>query len=140
MYSAKTSISRSSSAVPTIVISPRLRTYAVCAMASARWTNYTAPCLELVSKDAEVINLGVAPQTAIAIIEECQLQGYEGVFSAGMNSITAPEFEAIEGLRLIGGINGFPWWADDPLVQTYRDVNEQYGDGSDVRNSSATTT
>lgn len=102
--------------------------------------SYTAPCLELVGKGAEVINLGLAPQTAIAVIEECQLQGYEGVFSAGMNSITAPEFEAIEGLRLIGGINGFPWWADDPLVQTYRDVNEQYGDGSDVRNSSATTT
>jgi branched-chain amino acid transport system substrate-binding protein len=102
--------------------------------------SYTAPCLELVSKGSEVINLGLAPQTAIAVIEECQLQGYEGAFAAGNNSITAPDFEVIEGLRLVGGLNGFPWWADAPPAQLYRDINEQYGDGDDVRNSSATTT
>jgi len=102
--------------------------------------SYTAPCLELVSKGADVINLGLAPQTGIAVIEECQLQGYEGAFAAGNNSITAPDFEAVEGLRLIGGLNGFPWWADAPVVETFRTVNEQYGDGDDVRNSSATTT
>ena len=51
--------------------------------------SYTAPCLELVNKGAEVINLGLAPQTGLAVIAECQLQGYEGAFSAGMNSITA---------------------------------------------------
>jgi branched-chain amino acid transport system substrate-binding protein len=102
--------------------------------------SYTAPCLELIGKGAEVINLGLAPQTALAVIEECNLQGYEGVYSAGNNSITAPDFEVIEGLRLIGGINGFPWWADAEPVETYRTVNETYGDGADVRNSSATTT
>jgi branched-chain amino acid transport system substrate-binding protein len=102
--------------------------------------SYTAACLELISKGAEVINLGLAPQTGIAVIEECTLQGYEGVFSAGNNSITAPEFEVIDGLRLIGGINGFPWWADAEPAQTYRDVIEEYGDGDDVRNSSATST
>jgi len=38
MYSANTSISRTSADVPDTVISPRLSTYAVCAMSRARWT------------------------------------------------------------------------------------------------------
>ena len=74
--------------------------------------SYTAPCLELVGKGADVINLGLAPQTGIAVIEECQLQGYEGAFAAGNNSITAPRLRGRRGLQLIGGLNGFPWWAD----------------------------
>jgi branched-chain amino acid transport system substrate-binding protein len=102
--------------------------------------SYTAPCLELIGNGAAVINLGLAPQTALAVIDECSLQGYEGAFSAANNSITAPDFENIEGLRLIGSLNGFPWWADAEPAQLYRDVQEQYGDGDDVRNSSATTT
>jgi branched-chain amino acid transport system substrate-binding protein len=101
--------------------------------------SYTAPCLELINQDPDVINLGLAPQTALAVVDECQLQGYEGIFSAANNSVTAPDFETLP-IRLIGGINGFPWWADAPPAQTYRDVNEQYGDGDDVRNSSATST
>lgn len=102
--------------------------------------SYTAPCLELVGKGADVINLGLAPQTALAVIEECNLQGYEGAFASANNSITAPDFEAVEGLRLVGALNGFPWWADAEPVETFRTVNETYGDGDDVRNSSATTT
>lgn len=102
--------------------------------------SYTAPCLELIGNGAQVINLGLAPQTALAVIDECSLQGYEGAFSAANNSITAPDFEAIEGLRLVGSLNGFPWWADAEPAQLYRDVQEEYGDGDDVRNSSATTT
>jgi len=101
--------------------------------------SYTAPCLELVSLGAEVINLGLAPQTALAVIAECELQGFTGAFSSANNSITAPDFEVLD-IRLIGGLNGFPWWADAEPVQTYRDVNEKYGDGDDVRNSSATST
>jgi branched-chain amino acid transport system substrate-binding protein len=101
--------------------------------------SYTAPCLELVNQDPDVINLGLAPQTAVSVIDECQLQGYEGAFASANNSITAPEFEVLP-IRLLGGLNGFPWWADAPPAQAFRDVNEEYGDGDDVRNSSATTT
>jgi branched-chain amino acid transport system substrate-binding protein len=102
--------------------------------------SYTAPCLELINQDPDVINLGLAPQTGIAVIDECKLQGYEGAWAIGNNSVTAPDFEVVEDLRLVGSLNGFPWWADAPPAQTFRDVNEEYGDGDDVRNSSATTT
>jgi branched-chain amino acid transport system substrate-binding protein len=101
--------------------------------------SYTAACLELVSLGADVINLGLAPQTAVAVIEECQLQGFTGAYSSANNSVTAPDLEGL-GVRVIGGLNGFPWWADDPQVETYRTVNEDYGDGEDIRNSSATST
>jgi branched-chain amino acid transport system substrate-binding protein len=102
--------------------------------------SYTAPCLELVGNGADVINLGVAPQTGLAVVDECNLQGYTGAYAAANNSVTAAAFESLEGLRLIGGLNGFPWWADAPPAQQFRDAVEQYGDGVDARNPSATTT
>src|SRR5690606_36054123 len=68
--------------------------------------SYTAPCLELVNLGADVINLGLATPAALAVISECQLQGFAGSFSAANNSITAPDFETLD-IRLIGGINGF---------------------------------
>ncbi len=102
--------------------------------------SYTAACLELISKGTDVINLGLAPQTGLAVIAECTLQGYDGAYSIGNNSMTAPDFEVIEGLSMVGALNGFPWWADAAPAQAYRDANEKYGDGDDVRNSSATTT
>lgn len=102
--------------------------------------SYTAPCLELIGLGAEVINLGLAPQTALSVVDECNIQGYEGAFAAGMNSVTAPAFEGVEGLRLIGGINGFPWWADAAPVEAFRTAIDTYGDGVDARNPSATTT
>jgi branched-chain amino acid transport system substrate-binding protein len=101
--------------------------------------SYTAPCLELVNLGAEVINLALTSQTAQSVISECQLQGFEGAFAATNNSVTAPDYESLD-IRLIGAINGFPWWADAEPVQTFRDVNERYGDGDDVRNPSATNT
>jgi branched-chain amino acid transport system substrate-binding protein len=101
--------------------------------------SYTAPCLELIGKDADVINLGLAPQTAVSLISECSLQGYDGAFGAIMNTVTAADFEDL-GVRMIGGINGFPWWADAEPVQNFLDAFDTYGDGADVRNPSATTT
>jgi len=73
------------------------------------------------------------------VIDECLLQGFTGAFSAANNSVTAPDFETLD-IRLVGALNGFPWWADAEPVQLYRDINEKYGDGDDVRNSSATST
>ena len=102
--------------------------------------SYTAPCLELVGKGTEVINLGLAPQTGIAVIDECNLQGYTGMYSAANNSVTASTFEGVAGLHLIGALNGFPWWADAPAAQQFRDVAAEYASDLDVRDPSSTTT
>lgn len=100
--------------------------------------SYTAQCLELIDQGADVVSLGLTSDAALRLIEECDLQGYEGSWSASVNTVVASDFEEVEGLRLIGGINGFPWWADAEPVQTYRDITE--GAGIDARNPSATTT
>lgn len=102
--------------------------------------SYTAPCLELIGKGADFINLGVAIDTGVRVVEECNLQGFEGVYGAVNNTVIAAQFEAIEGLRLAGVLNGFPWWADAPPVEAYLTALETYGGGVDGRNPSATST
>jgi len=102
--------------------------------------SYTAPCLELIGKGTDIINLGLATQTASAVIDECTAQGYEGWYASGMNSVTARGLEGVDGLKMAGAINGFPWWADDPAVETFRTAVETYGNGDDVRDPSSTTT
>src|SRR5699024_9566123 len=87
--------------------------------------SYTAPCLELVNSGTEVINLGVEGATALSVIEECQLQGYEGMYSGATTTVSAADFEGVEGLRLIGSLNGFPWWADAPPAQQFRDAVDE---------------
>jgi branched-chain amino acid transport system substrate-binding protein len=113
--------------------------YAGLVTVGAAEPSYTAPCLELINLGADVINLGLAPQTAVSVVEECALQGYEGAYAAIMNTVTGADFEDL-GVRLVGGINGFPWWADAEPAQAFRDAFETYGDGSDIRNPSITTT
>jgi branched-chain amino acid transport system substrate-binding protein len=100
--------------------------------------SYTAPCLELIGNNADYINLVVDVATGLKVVEECTLQGYEGVFGAANNTVIASEFEAQEGIRLAGVIHGFPWWADAPPVETYNSVTEAAG--VDGRNPSATST
>ena len=101
--------------------------------------SYTAPCLEMIAKGADFINLGVAGETGLRVIEECTIQGYQGPFGAANNTVVASQFEPVEGLRLAGVINGFPWWADAPPVDAYNTALETYG-GVDGRNPSATST
>ena len=82
----------------------------------------------------------MAVDTGLKVVEECTLQGYEGVWGAANNTVIASEFEGIDGLRLAGVINGFPWWADAPPVEAYNTALETYGGGVDGRNPSATST
>lgn len=102
--------------------------------------SYTAPCLELISLGSDVIHLTIAPTTALAMVDECRAQGYEGTFSAAGPTVVAEDFEAIEDLNFIGVITAFPWWADAEPVQQFRSAMEEYGDGTDVRNPAATST
>src|SRR5690606_4032935 len=102
--------------------------------------SYTAPCLELIGNGADNINLGVTSATGLSILEECELPGYEGTFSGATTTISAKDFEGVDGLHLVGMVNGFPWWSDDAPVQQFRDVVEEYGDGDDVRSPAGTST
>jgi len=50
----------------------------------------------------------------------------------------AEDFQSVQGLELAGGINAFPWFADDPKMADFRDVMEQYKASTDDRDSAST--
>lgn len=102
--------------------------------------SYQAPCLELIGKDTDALNLGLAPSTIHSVIDECSTQGYTGTYTSSYNSVLPSDVESIEGVRMIGGFNGFPWWADDPQVQQFRDAMEASGTTVDYNTPAATST
>src|SRR5690606_25228621 len=48
--------------------------------------------------------------------------------------------QPVEGLVLGGGLNGFPWWADAPPVQQFRDVMAEFAPDADYRSPAPTST
>ena len=60
------------------------------------------------------------------MIASCEDQGYEGIWGASAGSVSG-ELIQVDGMTMAGGLNAFPWWVDDPLVQEYRDAMEAGG-------------
>lgn len=89
--------------------------------------SFAAPCLELIGKGTTALNMGIAPATIRSVVDECQTQGFDGTYTSSYNSVVVSDLREIEGIRMIGGFNGFPWWADDPQVQQFRDVMDAAG-------------
>ncbi len=94
--------------------------------ASTSAPNYTAECLQLISEGVDFIQLNIAPAAGQKIVSECQRQGYTGWFGASAGAVVGSAFTD-PALRLAGGLNGFPWFADAEPVQTFRDVMESAG-------------
>lgn len=102
--------------------------------------NYTAECLSMQEKGADVITLIVAPDTGLRVMQDCVAQGVATQFGVSSTSFTPDKFSVIDGLKMIGTLNGFPWWADAPAAQTFRDAMAQYQPDANYKNTSATTT
>ena len=94
--------------------------------ASTSAPNYTAECLQLISEGVDFIQLNIAPAAGQKIVGDCQRQGYTGWFGASAGAVVGSTF-ADPALRLAGGLNGFPWFADAEPVQAFRDVMESAG-------------
>lgn len=112
--------------------------YAGAVTVGAADPTYTAPCLAIIEAAPDVIGLSLAPATILGVVEDCALQGYDGAFASSYNAVIPADLEDIEGLRMVGGLNGFPWWAEAPAAQRFRDVMESYAPDLDYRASSAT--
>jgi branched-chain amino acid transport system substrate-binding protein len=89
--------------------------------------NYTAPCLELINKKADFIYLGTSTGAVLRIVPECIAQGFTGSFGISHNSFLPKDLEKFNSLKVVGGLYGFPWWADAPAAKQYRDVLKKYG-------------
>ncbi len=94
--------------------------------ASTTAPNYTAECLQLIGEGVDYVQLSIAPAAGEKIAAECRLQGYDGWFGATAGSVVASSFTDPE-LRLAGGLNGFPWFADAEPVQAFVDAMDAAG-------------
>jgi branched-chain amino acid transport system substrate-binding protein len=88
--------------------------------------NYTAECVQLSQNEADWLILTLGAATAIRVATDCNAQGYTGWYGLNGGAITVRDF-GDSNLRLAGSLNGFPWYADDPKVEEFRQVMEDQG-------------
>lgn len=94
--------------------------------------NFTAQCLQLVQKKVEYAALTMPDATAKRLAADCARQGYKGAFGAGAALVTPTFYKSLSGTKLMGGLTGFPWYADTPAVKHYREVMDQQGVSEDT--------
>lgn len=100
--------------------------------------NYTAECLSFKEKGADVIALLVGADTGTRVMQDCVAQGVDVTFATSSTSFNPTKFASIAGVKMVGTLNGFPWWADAAPAQQFRDAMSTYAAGTDYASSSAT--
>jgi len=93
--------------------------------------NYTAPCLSLIGKGTDFAAVVVAGAVLLRVAKDCNGQGYKGTFGAAGQSVLPGEFGQLDGLKMAGTIQGFPWWSTAKPVKRYVSVMKRYMSKSD---------
>jgi branched-chain amino acid transport system substrate-binding protein len=88
---------------------------------SSTASDYSAECIGFMQEGVDFIQLSGGLGLSLGVINSCKDQGYEGIFGASAGSVHGELIE-FDDITLAGGLHAFPWWADDPLVQEYRDA------------------
>jgi branched-chain amino acid transport system substrate-binding protein len=91
--------------------------------------DYNAECLQLKGNDVDAVNLAVLEETAVKFAEDCAAQGYTPQWLITNGSVTKDVVTAMSeasGSRIAGGLDGAPWWSDEPQVATIRDAFATY--------------
>jgi branched-chain amino acid transport system substrate-binding protein len=113
---------------------------------SASAPNYTAECLEIISRNADVgreagyVQIGTDPTTLARFVKDCNRQKFGGYYGASANSLTESALDGLDDLRMGGFINGFPWWSDAAPVKQFRAAMGTYAKGLDFRDPASTST
>jgi branched-chain amino acid transport system substrate-binding protein len=110
--------------------------------------NYTAECLEIqsrvaaYSRTAGYVSIGLAPTAMSRLINDCVRQGYQGYFGASANTASEAILDTIkvDGLRMGGYVNGFPWWSTAAPVKNFRDMMAKYDKKAEYRDPTSTST
>jgi branched-chain amino acid transport system substrate-binding protein len=87
--------------------------------------SYSAECLKLIKQQTDFIQLNFSPAGSTRFVADCNAQGYNGYYGATAGSVSNA-LTSIKGIKLAGGLHGFPWWVDDPKVKEYRDAMAKY--------------
>jgi branched-chain amino acid transport system substrate-binding protein len=92
---------------------------------AAQAPNYTAECLRMLDEDVQFAQLNLASETAGRLVTDCLRQGYDGWFGASLGTVAPKLYADVPGIRLAGGIFGFPWWSDAAPVEEFRAAMEE---------------
>ena len=83
--------------------------------------DYSAECIGFIQEGVDFVQLSGSAVMGDGMINSCLDQGYEGIFGASAGSVHGALITR-DDITLAGGLNAFPWFVDDPLVQEYRDA------------------
>ncbi|MDO8364655.1 MAG: ABC transporter substrate-binding protein [Actinomycetota bacterium] len=105
---------------------------------SSTATDYSAECIQWINDGVDFIQISGGVSLAEGLYNSCTDQGYTGIWGASAGSVSG-KIITIEGITLAGGLNAFPWFVDDPLVQEYRDTLTAAGISDDGINDPTAT-
>ncbi|MFE5699349.1 ABC transporter substrate-binding protein [Rhodococcus koreensis] len=105
---------------------------------SASASDYTAPCLSFAGKGTDGIAMYAGYTTGTRFATDCLRQGYSGTFLTANSGFDQSAFGKVSGFKSYGSTEGFPWWADDPAVATYRDAMAKYSPDGAWQSGNAT--
>jgi branched-chain amino acid transport system substrate-binding protein len=96
--------------------------------------SYTAQCLQIIEKEVNYAMLGAATtDAALRLAKDCATQGYEGKWGL-YGGVIFPKVmhESDPGVPLDLVLNSFPWFADEPPVEKYKEMMESEGVSEEV--------
>jgi branched-chain amino acid transport system substrate-binding protein len=133
------SCAQSAQQIVPIATSAGLKSAGVVTVASTA-TDYTSQCLAFKEKSADFVYIAIAPQGGARLMASCIQQGYTGLFGDNASSFDQKLFSTVSGMKMVGALNAFPWWASDPSVVTFRSAMQQYSPSTSIETSQSTAT
>jgi branched-chain amino acid transport system substrate-binding protein len=79
--------------------------------------DYSAQCVAMMQQGVDYIQLSGSSTLGVNVMKSCTDQGYKGTFGASAGSVRQELLNAPG--QLAGGLNGFPWFVDNPEAQKY---------------------
>jgi branched-chain amino acid transport system substrate-binding protein len=104
---------------------------------SSTATDYSAQCISFINGGADFIQISGSNTMGVNLQKSCADQGYKGAWGASAGSVNGSLIKA--PYKLVGGLNGFPWWVDDAPVKNYRAVMDKAGVSPDVYGNPVST-
>jgi branched-chain amino acid transport system substrate-binding protein len=100
--------------------------------------DYTSECVQMMQDKVDYVFTAIQEAGTVNLWNSCADQGFTGKFVSSTSAVCCNLLK-IDGLRLVGSINAFPWWVDDAPVAQFRDAMSAAGLSEDDYASSTAT-
>lgn len=117
---------------------PRNMKYGGTAKVAVGAPSYTAQCLNFINSHTDAIALEVTTDVAQKLIQDCDQQGYKGVYLTSPGTGVIALVSAVKGSKIGGTLSAFPWWIDAAPVKDFRSALAQYAPKVDIASNYVT--